>query len=287
MKHIFNIISFCIILTIGNFITDTTKFNGKNLCHIITAPVTKKIPVTSNTGLDQATFNNVIDSFVAVYKPIVKQKGYNLVVSKKWSDETINSDTTVNGKNWLINAYGGLARYPSMDADTYLTVLLHEIGHHLGGYPANGWASNEGESDYYATLKGFRIMLYSGYKPSEVFSVPESVIKACSLMFKSQEEINLCEKEAALGYNLANILNELSGASKPISFDLASGPKVTRTNDNHPEAQCRLHTYYNGALCPISYTEELSADSPIPGACAEEKGDKIGIRDRCWYKPKL
>lgn len=282
MKQLISAITFCLIFTIANITTPKT-----NLCHLIPENNTTRIPIDSGTGIDQATFNNVIDNFVAVYKPIVKQKGYNLLVVKKWSDETINSDTTVSGKSWIINAYGGLARYPTMDGDTYLTVLLHEIGHHLGGYPMQSWASNEGESDYYATLKGFRIMVAAGYRPNYRFTIPKSVEENCSLQHKSQDEIALCEKEANLGYILANILNKLSGSSTIINFDASSGPQVNRTNNNHPEAQCRLHTYYNGALCGVSFSDELSQTSPVPGACAEEKGDKIGVRDRCWYKPNL
>jgi hypothetical protein len=56
--------------------------------------------------------------------------------------------------------YGGLARHGEITPDGFALVLCHEIGHHLGGVPrysgANGWASNEGQSDYFAATKCLR-----------------------------------------------------------------------------------------------------------------------------------
>jgi hypothetical protein len=285
MKQLISLFTFCFILMVGNICAP--KSETAHICKLMES-VEEKIPVGSNTGITEKEFNDVINAFIGVYAPVVKSKGYNLVINRKWSDDTINADTTVTGKNWVINAYGGLARYPSMDPETYLVVMLHELGHHLGGYPAQGWASNEGESDYFATLKGYPTMVNAGYtkRLRSNINVPKSVEEKCSLQHKSQDEINICKKGASIGYTLASILNNLSNGSTPVDFDRSSGPDVTKTNNNHPAAQCRLHTYLNGAVCGMPISEELSADSPIPGACAEEKGDKVGVRNRCWYKPK-
>lgn len=284
MKKLIGIVSFAILAFTTNFCKMPSE---KHLCNII-ENVEQRIPSWSNTGLTEKEFNKVIDDFIKVYDPIVKEKGYKLSIDRKWSSDTVNASTTVSGDKWVIYAYGGLARYPSMDSDTYMAVMLHEIGHHLGGYPARGWASNEGQSDYYATLKGMRIMRNAGYRFKNIRSanVPESVEKKCAIMHKSVYDIDFCKKSAAVGYSLASVLNSLQNSSVPVNFDAPSGPEVIKTNNNHPKAQCRLHTYLNGAVCGASYLEEFSMDSPVPGACAEEKGDIIGVRDRCWYKPK-
>lgn len=273
------------------------------LCKILPAN-NIDVPVEANTGITEVEFNAVIDEFLKVNKPLAKAKGYDLVIKNQWTDGTVNASTIVQGNKWVINAYGGLARYENMNADTYMLVLCHELGHHLGGFPAQGWASNEGESDYYAASKCFPRMSYSRAKS---FFTPDVVSKKCSLMHKSQTEINICEKTSMTALNLANILNNMSRDLFPldcvemhqfstycnsllmgdISFNTPDKRQVTVTDDRHPNAQCRLDTYFAGAVCGVPYTEDLSQDNPIQGACAEEKGDKVGVRPRCWYKPNL
>lgn len=254
----------------------------KHLCHII-ASNDLEIPESVDEGISEKEFNSVLDEFEKVMSPIVKSNGYKLQINRKWSDSTVNANTTVSGNKWVINAFGGLARYKGMDADAFMMVMCHELGHHLGGFPKKSWASNEGQSDYYATSKCYRRMSYSKIK---ALQVPKLVTQKCSIMHKSQEEINICEKGSMIGYTLASVLNDLSGSPKSIDFATPDKSEVSSTNDSHPKAQCRLDTYFAGAVCGMPYTDEFSSDSPIPGACAEEKGDKTGVRPHCWYKPQ-
>jgi len=71
-----------------------------------------------------------------------------------------------------------------------------------------------------------------------------------------------------------------------ISFSTPDQAEVTKTFNGHPEAQCRLDTYFAGAICNMPHDEDFSSSDPIKGACAEERGDKIGVRPHCWYKPQ-
>jgi hypothetical protein len=284
MKQLLKLSTFCALLAL--IAITEHKPESKELCHLMDN-VEEKIPVESDTGIDEATFNRVLDKFASVYNSIVKKEGYSLVIVRKWKDETINASTTVRGKDWIINAYGGLARYPSMNAETYMMVMCHEMGHHLAGFPAQGWASNEGQSDYYATMKCYRRLVESGYDDGLYNAdVPKLVEEACSKQHKSLDDITVCKKGASIGYTLANILNSLSGSSNTVNFDTPDKSKVSKTNNAHPKAQCRLDTYYAGAVCGIHYTEEFSSSDPVVGACAEEKKDTFGVRPNCWYKPQ-
>jgi hypothetical protein len=256
----------------------------QNMCHLM-ENVQETISVNEDTGIDEKAFNEVLDNFEKVYGPIVKETGNKLVIKRKWSDSTINASTTRQGNMWIVNAYGGLARHKLMDRDGYLMVMCHEIGHQLGGYPARGWASNEGQSDYYATMKCFRRMMLAGFVNMKA-DVPPSVKSACSVQHKTYADIKMCEKGASAGFTVANVLNSLSKSSTAISFDTPDKTEVVKTNNNHPKAQCRLDTYYAGAVCGVHYSEEFSPESPINGACAEEKKDIFGVRPRCWYKPQ-
>lgn len=264
-----------------------------------------QIPVENNTGITKLEFDEILEEFLKVNKPLAKKEGFELVIENKWTDSTVNASTYVSGKKWIINAYGGLARYEGMSADAYTMVLCHELGHHLGGFPKIGrrsWASNEGQSDYYAAAKCFPRMAASKKK---AFNVPKIVTETCSYLHKSRQEIEMCEKTSMTGYELASVLNSLSREFIPvnctldplqpfscppnlltdINFSTPDKNEVSKTYDGHPAAQCRLDTYFAGAVCNMPHNEDFSRENPIIGACAEERGDKIGIRPHCWYKP--
>jgi hypothetical protein len=157
------------------------------------------------------------------------------------------------------------------------------MGHHLGGYPNMGWASNEGQSDYYATAKCFPRTSFG--KKSSLRMVPEVVTEHCSLQHVASNEVNVCKNSAMAGLTLAQVLRGLSNSPNQVDFITPDPTKVSRTDNSHPEAQCRLDTYFAGAVCGKPYTQDFSSNSPIQGACSEEANESIGIRPRCWYKP--
>lgn len=235
-------------------------------CHLFPSN-NLRIPVEQNTGISEEVFKRVLSEVQATYDPIVSTSGKKLVLKNKWSDDTVNSDTIEHGNTWTINAYGGLARYKGMDADAYMLVLCHEMGHHLGGYPKYqeifkmSWASNEGEADYFATLKCFRQMTL-------------------------KDNANSRKRAIAAGFKLADILRDLDD-EPAISLDTPDKTEVAETNDEHPGAQCRLDTYYAGVICTAALQTPLSDSDPKIGACSEEAGEVIGVRPHCWYKPQL
>lgn len=285
MKQIIKLAICSLVLATTALIVNFPKKDAE-LCHLLNDSGIK-IPVGSDTGISEDDFNRVLNKFADVYNSIVKENGYSLNIVRKWKDDTVNASTTVKGKQWIINAYGGLARYPKMTPETYMLVMCHEMGHHLGGFPAEGWASNEGQSDYYSTMKCYRRMVESGYDEGLFdVKVPETVEKNCAIQNKSKLDISICKKSADNGFILASVLNSLSNSSSTLSFDTPDKTKVSKTNDAHPRAQCRLDTYYAGAICGIHYTEEFSSTNPTVGACAEEKNDTFGVRPNCWYKPQ-
>ena len=241
-----------------------------------------RISREAGTGLTQAQFTTVLDKFQAVYNSEISKHGAHLTLHRLWSNDTVNSDTSTDGDEWIINAYGGLARFPGITPDGYLLVLCHEAGHHLGGFPriSGSWASNEGQSDYYAANKCFP--KFSGSS----FSIPSIVSEKCQLQHADSNSIRKCEQASMAGLNLAGILNKLNGGMESINFNTPDPHKVTRTNNEHPEAQCRLDTYFNGASCGASSDVDFSTTDPKGGACSEEAGQQVGVRPRCWYAPK-
>ena len=261
----------------------------------------------SATGLDEATYNSAVDLVENYYKPIVAAKGATLTINRMWTNDTVNSTAHRSGSSWQVDAYGGLARYPLMTKDGEIAVLCHEMGHHLGGFPrvksifgSNSWASNEGQADYFATMKCFRRVVANEDNVTLMASavIPKEVKLGCQNTWHSAKEIAMCEREASATKVLAQVLWELGRGSsrkagKASSSEPATAPSystpstavVAKTNDQHPLAQCRLDTYFNGAICGADATEDFSQTEGKTGACAQETGASFGYRPTCWYKP--
>lgn len=256
----------------------------------------------ADNGMTEELFNKLIDEAVAVYGPIIETYKAKLSMERNWSDGTVNAYAQQYGSVWEVAMFGGLARREEVTPDGFQLVICHEIGHHVGGYPLKGtrWASTEGQSDYFATQACARA-LWAGQKDINAKfreTTPEAARTACDAQWSKTEDQNLCYRAAMGGLSLAKLLGALGG-SKPVDFATPDTKRVTRTNDNHPAAQCRLDTYFNGALCSAKTWDSLV----IPGKNnaagqgspeAEQDSDKYvcggiassapGVRPGCWFK---
>jgi hypothetical protein len=242
-------------------------------------------------NMTKEMFLDAVGRVSKVYEPIVAQKGGKLVMNNRWDDNTVNASAQQSGSTWIVNMYGGLARHPLVTVDGFMMVVCHELGHHIGGAPRKGgfgssWASNEGQADYFAGLKCMRRVLE---KEDNIAIVSQMTIDAdatqkCEAVYKSASEIALCQRISMAGKSLAMLLGELGGNSN-VKFNTPDLTKVSRTNDNHPQAQCRLDTYFQGSLCDKSVTDDVDNRDPIKGTCIKKDGYTVGVRPLCWYKP--
>ena len=243
-----------------------------------------------NNGMTKEKFETIIKRVSDVYAPIVASKGATLEMINNWDDGTVNAYANRNGKVWQVNMFGGLARHALTTEDGFMLVVCHETGHHLGGAPKYGggadWASNEGQADYFGTLKCLKRVLEKDDNISVVASmtIDAEATKQCSLTYKTESEVALCQRMAMAGKSLGQLLGSLGGSSN-VNFGTPDKKIVKRTNDAHPAAQCRLDTYFSGSLCDKSFTEDVSETSPIPGTCIKRDGYTVGPRPLCWYKP--
>jgi hypothetical protein len=252
-------------------------------------------------GITREQYDRATTLIEKIYTPIVKAKGGVLKMNRMWTTDDVNSSANRKGNEWHINAYGGLARYKSMTYDGELMVLCHEMGHHMAGFPqytgmfgGASWASNEGQSDYFATLKCFRRVIENDDNAAILsgMRIPAEVSRGCQIAFKSAKEVAICIRSAITGRVLAQVLYELGRGSSsrgepatPPSFETPTQTAVSATNHKHPLAQCRLDTYFAGAVCGVSYSVDFGIKEGKTGACSQEAGDAFGFRPRCWYKP--
>ena len=245
----------------------------------------------ATNGMTEETFLAIITRVSDLYAPIVKEKGGVLQMNNNWTDETVNAYAQRSGNTWSVNMFGGLARSPEITNDGFMGVVCHELGHHLGGAPKKGgwmgaWAANEGQADYFATLKCLRRVLENDDNAGIVAKMtvdPDAKTK-CEMIYKSTNEIALCERVAMAGKSLATLLASLGGTSQ-VAFNTPDPSVVKKTDDNHPAAQCRLDTYFSGDLCDKDILDEVDNKDPIKGTCVKSDGHQVGMRPLCWYKP--
>ncbi len=287
--------------------------------------------------LDDGDVNEVtkelVDKRIAkameIYGPIAEEKyKRSLYIKNLWSNSTVNARVmraSVDGKQVLkVEMFGGISKHFEATLDSTTAILCHEIGHHMGGAPkysggmssANKWASNEGQSDYWASLKCLRKMFGDDdnvtimQERAKIFSstknkvrkkanqVAPYALEQCESVYKSESEAYLCYRIAIAGMQTARILQSLKFGFGAIArrwfpsrvergmpkFNKKDNSKVSKTNNKHPAAQCRLDTYLAGALCDKPIDEDVDAEDPNIGSCSISNGDKVGNRPACWFK---
>ena len=259
----------------------------------------------SLTSLDETEFNNRIDQMEKLYKPIFEGHGASFSVERLWDDTTVNAYADESGNDWVVHMFGGLARRPEVTPDGFSLVICHETGHHLGGYPfyTGDWAAAEGQADYFATQACAKL-LWADDKAENAKSRGHAAATAtakCNATYTSTDDQNLCYRTANASQSLANLLAALGSEAVP-SFDTPDSTVIRKTSSAHPAGQCRLDTYFAGAICSKEFKRDY-----IPGRAgtnqtgsgantkaAEQDSDKYtcggvassgpGIRPACWFK---
>jgi hypothetical protein len=246
----------------------------------------------ANPEMTEEIFNQVIDKIGQIYEPIVREEGGRLRIDKKWSDGTVNAYAQRQGSTFLVTMFGGLARHETITADGLALVVCHEIGHHIGGAPKKGgvfgvsWASNEGQSDYFATTKCLRKMFETEDNEAilKEMNIPQFAKDACQAQFSEELDYLICLRGAMAGASVANLFSALRRIDPP-QFDTPDARRSATTDHNHPQPQCRMDTYFQGALCQIDHREPVSQRDEAKGYCYRANGDTTGVRPLCWFKP--
>lgn len=247
-------------------------------------------------GLTQAQFNSVIDRVMQVYGPIFTHFGATLTVDRRWTDSTVNASADQpTPTSWQVHMYGGLARRAEVTEDGFAMVICHELGHHLGGFPfVQDWAANEGQADIHATgacaAKIFATNLELSARAQ--LALPPEMSAKCDSTYQTENDRDLCYRGLVAGKSLADLLAAI-GSESPVAFNTPDTTVVTRTNNDHPKAQCRLDTYVAGALCGANHWDynlipgkEMAnrnsmeaQDEAYAHSCAEGEG----ARPSCWF----
>jgi hypothetical protein len=250
----------------------------------------------STSTVTLADYNAAFTKVRNIYTPIFLTQGYTLLLEGDWNNavEEAYSTTKKNNPNRRkVYVSGGFARKPLMTKDTLLSTLCHEIGHHLGGYPKypnTSWpASSEGQSDYFATAKCLKLVMTDEQVTNEEVAnksaVPEFVKDDCTKQFETKDAQNLCVRLAIVSERMVKTLKH----EDLESFFYLGGFDNSTTDImqySHPEAQCRLGTLYQGALCNVNPNISFSDTEELTGSCHPKNGHDVGARPLCWFLPK-
>ena len=247
-----------------------------------------------NADISKVKADAILDSIKNIYTPIFEKNGLTLTIINDWDNSEVNAVAYQRGKNAYVKIYGGLIRRWEITEDGMALVACHEIGHHLGGFPLYddiAWASAEGNSDYFATHMCAKAIFKD---PESVFEDSEDSNKSiclddyadamCVKMHPLQEGRDICCRTA----NAIESLVMLLGQSGSERFDTPSKKVVSRTSVRHPDAQCRMDTMLQGALCLVENTDDKipwSEKEMRMKSCTRKHNFKVGNRPRCWFKP--
>ena len=259
---------------------------------------------TEESNITEEMFNQIITQAEDIYAPIIASHGATLKFNRLWENSTVNASASQANGTWIVNMYGGFARRPEVTPDGFALVVCHELGHHLGGYPfyqrgSGNWAANEGQSDYFAT-QSCAHKLWSGEEDKNRLSretVDPAAKEGCDSAWSTEKAQNLCYRTAMGGHSLATLLGSLRNTT--VDFATPSEAEVLKTSDSHPQAQCRLDTYFHGALCSVDFDSniipgrrhsdgqrsEAAEGVAVENSCAREVFFPAGNRPLCWYKP--
>lgn len=263
----------------------------------------------ANGTMTEKEFVDTVAAVNKVYAPVVAAFGARLNMKADWADTTPNAFAQQSGSTWNVTIQGGLGRRAELTLDGLTLVACHELGHHLGGFPfvpggffQKAWAANEGQADYFASHVCARRMWGSQLETNATFASKVDVLakQQCDQVWTTVEDQNLCYRITVGGQSIANTLAALTSKPMP-AFTTPDTHVVSKTDDNHPVAQCRLDTALQAALCKADFDDKLipgkSVSAGVTSTDAErEAADKnctnyshyaIGLRPTCWYKPRM
>lgn len=247
---------------------------------------------TATAAISEKEFFEVLDKIEMIYSPIVGQLNGQLVVNKRWTFHSKNPFAAKLQERYILEITGGLARDPLITKDAFALAICHELGHLLGGAPLDKREikkiySVEGQADYFATSKCLR--LYFQNEDNEAFlsskSIPPKLRTLCLKAHRDRNHQSICIRSGLAALTTGEFFALISKTSSP-KIETPDATSVATTLDAHPKAQCRVDTLIQGAVCERSAQEAFSDSDEIQGACHKLRGDRSGLRPRCWFMPK-
>ncbi|MCK5072953.1 MAG: M48 family metalloprotease [Bacteriovoracaceae bacterium] len=193
---------------------------------------------------------NMMKRFKKMYDGEFRQADKKVKFVDKWRDDKVNAYIELRFTRTVkVRVFGGLARHPLLTRDGLAGVFCHEIGHIIGGKPRHSgllltWASAEGQSDYFASLRCMREYFQHDDNESIVqrLNVDPEVERQC-------KDNALCKRISMASKSIIDMIVDVVEAEVVPEFDTPDMTVVEETITGvYPSLQCRLDTFLSGAL---------------------------------------
>jgi hypothetical protein len=231
------------------------KANFSN--RILTILILSLICASSSMAVqkNEVQFNTLVQKVQAVYSPVVASAGGNLVINSFWNSNILNGFADRRDTQWLIEINGGLYRNGKITDDGLAALLCHELGHHLGGMPFkadSSWMSSEGQADFYSASICLRKVWgrEDNLAAIQILSVPNDLKDQCSIADQINADSALCIRIAMAGFSFVEfnrIEHGYASETTAVNFETPA-PELNGKALTYPRAQCRLDTFFAGAL---------------------------------------
>jgi len=211
------------------------------------------------------------------------------------NSSSVNAYAMREGSVWIIRFQGGLITHPKFNADVYVTVLCHELGHHLGGapyktpkHPKRYWTSAEGQADYFASNVCLKRFLANKTNENIQMQFSDVIQTECRRNYSRSQDYFLCLQNAKIAVSTGDFLYHLGQTRRGKRYrrpNIATPEKKQASviNLEHAKPQCRLDTLFQGALCNIDNFYPFNIYMNCPDDIASPLA---GARPGCWYVSK-
>lgn len=234
---------------------------------------------SANAKISEADYNNILDDVLSAYEEDLGHDGIDLIIKREYHSPIINASSYRLNNSVEITVFGGIVKAPEITKDALALVACHELGHYIGDgqqkTSEDMFASGEGQSDYFATAKCLKKVMLQRYNPYPVIVAPE-IRSSCKMVFSNYNDVELCTRAVKAGTDVTALLSRIAG-SKQTNVMTPDKTIVTETYNGFTNAQCRLDTFFAGALCNL--------DIESNEYCLRRDGYQLGVRPLCWFSP--
>jgi hypothetical protein len=211
---------------------------------------------TNVSKITEQNFYRVPNEIAALYQNEVVETGVTLAMDLNWKNPYFGAGSSLQGNNFSIMIWGGLARTPGMTLDTLALITCHEIGHRIGGLPRQDaplpeWASSEGQADAFAASQCLKKYFSAQDSVQAVLNmhVDRNIHTRCNSAHPVYQDAGVCVRIALAAKAFIQVTESLTSEPHRVYFSTPDKSIAQSTiKNNYPSPQCRLDTFVAAAL---------------------------------------
>lgn len=197
-----------------------------------------------DNGYPEHRYQFVLQKAYSTYAPIIEDLGGTLQFISDWQDGAVNMWADRIGDEYILEIPGGFSRYHLINEEAFILTICHELGHLLGGEPARGLISYEGQSDYFSTLECSKKLFLEITTADAPLGTPAEEEFCQTHKSKSLEE---CLRHTRGMLSVTSYFAEIINKAFPL-IETPDPSIAPETIFSHPAPQCRLDTLLAGYL---------------------------------------